>query len=77
MILTDKINVVHKVDLDNLEFVLQERGELLFPKLDQLVRSGEEEKAKAMIDSLSQSSLSAVKREWPTAIRRSSGISPA
>jgi hypothetical protein len=50
--LTDKINVVHHVDLDNLEFVLQERGDLLFQKLTQLIQNGEEEKAKAMIDSL-------------------------
>lgn len=50
--LTDKIGVVHQVDLDNLEFVLQKRGELLFPKLDQLMKNGEAEKAQAMIDSL-------------------------
>ncbi len=52
MSLTDKLGIVHQVDLDKLEFVLQERADLLFPKLDQLIRSGEEDKAKQMIDSL-------------------------
>ncbi len=52
--LTDKIGVVHYVDLDRMEFVLQERGDLLFPKLTELVKAGELEKTKRLVDSLLQ-----------------------
>jgi hypothetical protein len=50
--LVDKLGISHSIDLDSLEFVLQRKAELVYPKLRRLVRMGAIDDAKRHLDSL-------------------------
>lgn len=50
----DKIGIFHEIDLNHTAFVLQEKVEMLIPKLDALVKQGEVEKAQACVRSLKE-----------------------
>lgn len=50
--LIDNIGVVHSIDLDTTRFLLQKKGELVYPYLTKLMKNGEEAKAKRAIQSL-------------------------
>ncbi len=50
--LVDKLGISHKINLDEYEFIVQKRVELVFPYLEKLIRTGQEEKAHKAIDSL-------------------------
>lgn len=50
--LIDKLGIAHPIDIDAMEFVLQKRAELTFPRLDELKKSKDLETAKRCIDSL-------------------------
>lgn len=48
----DKIGFDYQLNLDNFEFMLQRRADMLTPTLDRLMSSGQSEKAKHLIDEL-------------------------
>jgi hypothetical protein len=48
----DKLGISYEIDLDQMEFVLQERAELVPTHLNELMRQGEVQKAKEAISSL-------------------------
>jgi hypothetical protein len=50
--LIDKIGNRHRIDLDQTAFLLQKKGELVFPTLENLIGQGEMVKAKEAIHSL-------------------------
>lgn len=50
--IVDKIGIAHTLDLDNYEFILQRKAELVYPHIDNLVRKGDVEGAKTAISSL-------------------------
>lgn len=50
--LVDKTGFKHQLDLDNFEFMLQRRAEMLTSTLDNFMNSGQAEKAKYLIDEL-------------------------
>jgi hypothetical protein len=49
--LIDPSGVAHTIDLNQTEFVLQQKAELLLDALNRTMRNGQEEQAKKMIDS--------------------------
>lgn len=48
----DKIGMSHQVDLDQTEFVLQWRAQMLCPAIDQFVANGQSDEAELLIDRL-------------------------
>lgn len=50
----DKLNIEHLLDIDEFDFVLQKKGELVFPTLEGLIGNGELSKAKLALSSLAQ-----------------------
>lgn len=52
--LVDKLQIAHIVPLDEMEFILQRRAELVFPYLDRLMAEGDTDQAKDSISSLVQ-----------------------
>jgi hypothetical protein len=50
--LVDKLGIQHAVPLDDMEFLLQRRGELLYPAITRAMDQGDPNAAKAIIDSL-------------------------
>jgi hypothetical protein len=50
--LFDKLGIAHLFQLDDLEFVLQKRADLVYPKLQHLIEQGEREAAKRHLDAL-------------------------
>lgn len=48
----DKIGLRHTIDLDQMEFLIQKKVNMLCPILDQFMADGEEEKAKSLLTSL-------------------------
>ncbi|MES2198741.1 MAG: hypothetical protein V4489_01040 [Chlamydiota bacterium] len=49
--LYDKIGILREVDLDNTCFLIQKKTDLLYPTLASLIKKGETEKAKELIQS--------------------------
>ncbi len=49
--LYDKIGILHEVDLDNTCFLIQKKTDLLYPSLAALIKKGEVEKAKQLLQS--------------------------
>ncbi len=45
----DKIGILHTIDLDSTSFLIQKRADLFYPKLLELVKKNEEEKAKTLL----------------------------
>jgi hypothetical protein len=52
MTIADRLGRVHTIDLDQMEFIVQERAELLFTRLKKLYDAGDEEGAKRAINSV-------------------------
>lgn len=52
LIIIDKIGNSHKINLDTTLFVLQKKGELIYPCIDKWMAKGELEKAKRGVQSL-------------------------
>ncbi len=52
--LVDKIHIEHQIDLDGFEFILQKRAELVYPRLERLVKAGDEDGAKEALCSILQ-----------------------
>jgi hypothetical protein len=52
LVLYDKIGVIHKIPLDQTEFIVQKKAEKFFPTLLTLVQNNKIEEAKKGIDSL-------------------------
>ncbi len=50
----DKLGIVHEIDIDKMEFILQKKASLIFPALTSWMESGNAEKAKQGISSLFQ-----------------------
>jgi hypothetical protein len=50
--LIDKIGVQHLIDLDRTEFILQKKGEQLYPTIEKWMEQGEIEQAKAGLSGL-------------------------
>lgn len=48
----DKLGMIHQVNLDQTEFMLQRRAELLCPAIDQLMAQGKTVQAEVLIDRL-------------------------
>lgn len=48
---TDKIGIRHTIDLNETEFLLQQKGDLFFPRLTQELAAGHTDQAKQMIAS--------------------------
>lgn len=51
--LVDRLNIEHEIDLDRVEFILQKRAELVYPKIKELMAQGDVGSAKAALSSLS------------------------
>ena len=52
LILYDKLNIAHRICLDDMEFLVQKRAQLVYPAIDALVQKGEISKAKEAISAL-------------------------
>jgi hypothetical protein len=52
VVIVDKIGNLHKINLDKTLFILQKKGELVYPCIDEWVKKGELEKAKEGIHTL-------------------------
>lgn len=52
--LVDKIHIEHQIDLDAFEFILQKRAELVYPRLERLVKEGAQDGAKEALSSILQ-----------------------
>lgn len=50
----DKLGIAHEVDLDKTAFVVQEKAEMLKPKITRLLKEGKLEEARACVHSLYQ-----------------------
>lgn len=50
--LIDKLGIAHTIDLDTTRFLLQKKGELVYPHLTKMMQKGKEEQAKQAIQSL-------------------------
>lgn len=50
--LIDRLNIAHMIDLDKTEFILQKKGDLIYPTLNALKEKNEIEEAKHLISSL-------------------------
>lgn len=50
--LYDKLNIAHQVDLDQMEFVVQQKATLLYPAMEELIHSQGMEASKKAISSL-------------------------
>ncbi len=48
----DKIGREHELEMDSMEFMIQRRGEMLCPVIDQMMAEGKEEQAKQMLSGL-------------------------
>jgi len=52
VIIVDKLGIEHRIDLDDKEFIVQKKMELVHPRLQFLMQSNKLEEAKQAIDSL-------------------------
>lgn len=52
LIIFDKMGFQHEVDLNQTEFMVQKKAEMLCPTLDLLMQKGEEERAKLILSNL-------------------------
>jgi hypothetical protein len=50
--IVDKIGIAHLIDLDQMEFLVQKRADLIYPALDQMIANGEIETGKRALSSL-------------------------
>ena len=50
--LVDKMGGIHSIDLDQTEFLLQKKAEMLGPYIDQLISSGQIQEAKQLLSQL-------------------------
>lgn len=50
--IVDKLGIAHPIDIDKTEFVLQKKAELLYPRIDALMKQKDLEAAKHCLDSL-------------------------
>ena len=50
--LTDKLHIEHEVDLDQIDFVVQKKADLVFDYIDSLMKSGQIAEAKKSVESL-------------------------
>ncbi len=48
----DKLNIAHEIDLDQIEFIVQKKAELAYSYLESLVKQGDLTQLQASIDSL-------------------------
>lgn len=48
----DKIGIIHQVDADSMEFVLQKKASLIYPTIEEWMKQGEYTQAKAALSSL-------------------------
>ena len=47
--ITDRLGIVHNVDLDHLDFIVQKRADRVYDRIDRLMQSGKIEEAKQSI----------------------------
>lgn len=52
LLLRDKLNIAHKIDLDGIEFILQKKADMAYTYLDPLFHAKKLKEAEAAIDSL-------------------------
>lgn len=50
--IVDRINIKHSLDLDNMEFLIQKKGKLAYPHLDELLKEDKVEEAKECLRNL-------------------------
>jgi hypothetical protein len=50
--IVDKINVEHNIDLDHIEFVVQRRADLIYPRIDALMARGDLAAAKQSVHAI-------------------------
>lgn len=48
----DKIGIAHTLEADQMEFLVQKRAELIYPGIEKLMETGQEEKAQRAIEQL-------------------------
>jgi hypothetical protein len=60
--IVDKLHIEHQIDLDNIEFILQKKAELVCPRLDRLVKEGKIAQARESLSSLLQLLLTRYKK---------------
>ncbi len=52
IIIVDRLNIEHVIDLDKIEFMVQKKGDLIYPTLNTLMLEKKEDEAKELISSL-------------------------
>jgi hypothetical protein len=52
LIIIDKLNIQHAIDLDKMDFVVQKKADLVYERISLLMKKGEVEKAKQSIDAI-------------------------
>lgn len=50
----DKVGREHQLEMDQMEFIIQKKGELLCPTIDRMMADGKEEETKTMLSGLFQ-----------------------
>lgn len=52
ILIIDKIGIAHTLEADQMEFLIQKRAELIYPGIQKLMETGQEEKARSAVQQL-------------------------
>ncbi len=60
--IVDKIGIEHEIDLDKIEFIVQKRAELLYPRIQTLMETGDAPSAKQAVNAILETIVSRCKK---------------